>query len=394
MTSSSSATDGLSFDVSDIVQNGTALITWNLVNSGDDTNYTLQATAATSGGTVVPSITANSVTSLTAVGNAASTSVDNDVTYAPLEVTIEQNAGQADPTGVWNIEFDVTFTEPIDDTTFTTADITQTGTATGVTWNIVNSGNDTDYTLQATSATSAGTIIPTLAAAVVSTAGGLDNYASTSTDNSVTYQILTVTIEQKVAQSDPTSTVPVEWDVVFNLPIDNSTFIVSDITHSGTATGVTWNIVNSGDDTNFTIQATAVGVAGTLIPSLGANVVNTPSAALNQASTSVDNTVTFLPLSVTVEQKVAQSDPTSVVPIEFDVVFDQAIDNTTFTTADITDSGTATGITWAIVNSGDDINFTLKTAVTGAGTLIPSIGAGVVSTGGANNSALLPQTIM
>ena len=129
--------------------------------------------------------------------------------------------------------------------------------------------------------------------------------------------------------------------MVFNQAIDSSTFIVGDLTQSGTATGLTWNIINSGDDTNFTLQATAVGTDGTVIPSLALNTVQTAEGGNNSASSSTDNSVTYANLSVTVDQKVAQADPTGELPIEFDIVFNQAIDNSTFIAGDITQGGTA-----------------------------------------------------
>ncbi|MBN2078932.1 MAG: hypothetical protein JW838_08195, partial [Spirochaetes bacterium] len=83
--------------------------------------------------------------------------------------------------------------------------------------------------------------------------------------------------------------------------------------------------------------------------------------------------------SVTVDQAGTQSDPTSALPIEFTIVFSEAIDPATFAVGDITQSGTATGITWALSTS-DNITWTLSaTAVTGEGTLVPSLGAGVVT---------------
>ena len=151
----------------------------------------------------------------------------------------------------------------------------------------------------------------------MTTPSGTNNTASTATDNSVTYQPLTVTVEQKVAQADPTGTLAIEFDVVFSEAIDDTTFVVGDVTQSGTATGITWNIINSGDDINFTLQATAITGAGTVVPSLGAGVVTTATATPNLISTSTDNSVAYQPLTVTIEQKVAQNDPTTAFNIEW-----------------------------------------------------------------------------
>jgi hypothetical protein len=252
------------------------------------------------------------------------------------------------------------------------------GTATGITWNIINSGDDINFTLQATAITGEGTVIPSLAAATVQTSFAADNTASTSTDNSVTYEMkYTVTVNQKGAQADPTSSLPIEFDVVFGQAIDNASFTTADITQNGTASGITWNIINSGDDTNYTLQATVITNAGTVVPSIAIDST-TSGSFKNYASASTDNSVDYqLTFDVTINQKGGQSDPATTLPVEFTVVFSEAINAASFTTADITQNGTASVDTWNIINSGDDTTFTIQvTATTADGTIVPSIAAG------------------
>ena len=70
--------------------------------SGIGPVYTVAVTGMTSPGTVVASVPAHTVVSYQYADNLASTSTDNVVTFdnvAPT-VTINQAAGQADPTGV------------------------------------------------------------------------------------------------------------------------------------------------------------------------------------------------------------------------------------------------------------------------------------------------------
>lgn len=214
----------------------------------------------------------------------------------PVNVTVEQKSGQADSASVFNIEFTVSFDRVITAATFTTADVTQNGSATGVSWNIINLGNNRDFTLQAT-AGSDGTYIPSLNAGVVTDPWANNNNASTSNDNSVTLNTgasLSVTVEQKTGQADPVNSTNVEFDVVFSSAIDTGSFTTADITQSGSAGGITWNIVNNGDDINFTLQATAVSSDGTIIPSINAGLVdNAAVTASNSASTSIDNSVTY-----------------------------------------------------------------------------------------------------
>ncbi len=123
-------------------------------------------------------------------GNSASTSTDNTVTFddaTPPTVTVNQATGQADPTTTLPIRFTIQFSEPIDTRVFTTGDITQNGTATGIAWNITDSGDHRTFTLSATAVTGVGALVPSIAANRVTDLVGNSNVASTSTDNSVTY---------------------------------------------------------------------------------------------------------------------------------------------------------------------------------------------------------------
>ena len=311
-------------------------------------------------------------------------------------VTINQAGTQSDPTGIFPINFAVVFSEPIDASTFTASDIIQNGTATGITWNLTDSGNHVNFTISITAATGAGTIIPSIAANQVNDPVGNGNSTSTSTDNTVTYVTTSpaVTIEQAPGQADPTGGTPINFTVVFSEAINASSFTVSDITQNGTATGVTWRIVDSGDHTTFTLSAIAITAAGTTTvqPSILPNRVTDTAGNGNNASTSTDNIVTFnnaLPPTVTINQAVGQADPTTTLPARFTVVFSEAIIASIFVPADITQNGTATGVTWTITDSGDHTIFTVSaTAVTGFGTLVPSIPANrVTDLVGNNNTA-------
>ena len=93
-----------------------------------------------------------------------------------------------DPTSIMGVEFRVTFSAAIDDSTFTTSDITNGGTGGGIglSWSITNCGDDMNFKLTATSVVGDGTIIPSIAASAVQTSDGGNNLLSTATDNSVT----------------------------------------------------------------------------------------------------------------------------------------------------------------------------------------------------------------
>jgi hypothetical protein len=387
----SEAINPATFTTADIIQNGTATVdTWTITDTGDQTVFTVRATAISVEGVVKPIMNANVVTTTAGKPNRANTGTDNEVTYrTKIDVTVNQKSGQADPTNATPVEFDVVFSEAINPATFTTGDITQNGTATGITWTITDSGDATTFYLRATAVTGTGTIIPSLADSVAQTADGANNNASTATDNSVTFNVnYQVTINQKGGQADPATSLPIEFDVVFSQTINAGSFTPADITQNGTASGITWTITDTGDQTTFTLRATAITTAGTVIPSLDEALTDDGGSAVNDASTSTDNSVTYnVDFDVTVNQKGGQADPTTSLPVEFDVVFSEAITPASFTTADITQNGTATGITWTITDSGDATTFYLRaTAVSGEGTLIPSIAANTVTTGGGGDN--------
>jgi hypothetical protein len=107
-----------------------------------------------------------------------------DVT--PPTVTIDQAAGQLDPTSAAPINFTVVFSEPV--TGFATGDVTLSGTASaGATATVTGSG--AFYTVGVTGMTVDGTIIADIPADVASDAAGNPNAASTSTDNTVTFAL-------------------------------------------------------------------------------------------------------------------------------------------------------------------------------------------------------------
>ncbi|MBI5945014.1 MAG: lamin tail domain-containing protein [Chloroflexi bacterium] len=296
--------DVSTFTSSVITQTGIAssLVTWSITDiSVDHTVFTLSATSvADTGDYLQPSIAVGKVKDLAGNGNNASTSTNLDssrVFYndnVSPTVTINQSSTQTDPTGILPVKFTVVFSEPIIASIFTPSDITQSGTATGITWSIADSGDHKTFTLSATAVTGRGTLIPSIAANRVTDFVGNNNTASTSADNTVTYETTapTVTVNQAVGQADPTSALPINFTVVFSEPIVVSTFTTADISQTGTATGVTWNIVDSGNHMTFTLSASSLTGSGTLIPSISSNKVTDLAGNNNQASTSTDNIVT------------------------------------------------------------------------------------------------------
>ena len=99
-------------------------------------------------------------------------------------VTINQAAGQADPTSTSTINFTAAFSEPV--TGFTSSDVVLSGTA-GATTKVVT-GGPTVYNVAVGGMAGSGTVIAAVAdSAATSVATTAPSTASTSTDDSVTY---------------------------------------------------------------------------------------------------------------------------------------------------------------------------------------------------------------
>src|SRR5437870_3209711 len=169
--------------------------------------------------------------------------------------------------------------------------------------------------------TSAGTVIATIAAGMATDAAGNGNTASTSTDNSVTFDTTppTVTINQAAGQADPTSASPINFTAVFSQPISRLTS--THVTIGGTAGG-TKTVTVSGGPSTYNVAVSGMGSAGTVIAPTFPTRRSSDLGNGNTASTSTDNSVTFdtTPPTVTINQAAGQADPTSASPINFTAV--------------------------------------------------------------------------
>lgn len=202
-------------------------------------------------------------------------------------VTINVASGQLDPTNATPILFTTIFSEVVLD--FATGDVTLSGTA-GASSAIV-SGSGTTYTVTVSGMTSDGTIIATILAGVAHDAAANPNSASTSTDNTVTYDTTqpTVTINQAAGQADPTEISPIDFTVIFSQAVTG--FGNADVTLSGTAGATTVSVTGSG--TTYNVAVSGMTLSGTVIATIPEDIAQDAAGNLNLASTSTDNTVTF-----------------------------------------------------------------------------------------------------
>ncbi len=344
--------------------------------TGSGTTYNVAVSGMNTTGLVVASVPAGVASSASGALNLASTSTDNSVTYnaPPLTVTIDQAAGQADPTSTSPINFTVVFSEAV--TGFTGTDISFTGSTVSGTLAAAVTGSGATYNVAVSGMTSSGLVVASVPAGVASTAGGGLNLASTSTDNSVTYNAppLAVTINQAAGQADPTSSSPINFTVVFS---ESATgFTGTDISFTGSTAGGTLVAAVTGSGATYNVAVSGMTSSGLVVASVPAGVASTVGGELNLASTSTDNSVQYNygPPTVTINQAAGQDDPTLSTTINFTAVFNEPV--TGFTGADVILSGTAGANTAVVTGSGTTYNVAVS-GMTDGGTVIATIPADV-----------------
>ena len=292
----------LGFDATDIVLTGTAGATTAVITQPDPLDlltYDVAVSGMTQSGTVIAAVKPGAIVDSALNPSAASTSIDNTVAWTmvvvdntPPDVTINQAAAQTDPTSTSPMLFSVVFSETV--TGFATGDVTLSGTAGATTATV--SGSGANYTVTVTGMTQSGTVIASIPAAKAVDASNNANTASTSTDNTVTWTMPvvdntppTATMNQAAAQTDPTSTSPLLFTVVFSEVVTG--FATGDVALSGTAGATTASV--SGSGANYTVTVTGMNQSGTVIASIPANIATDAAANGNLAATFTDNMITY-----------------------------------------------------------------------------------------------------
>jgi hypothetical protein len=107
------------------------------------------------------------------------------VDRTPPSVTINRAGGQSDPTNASPINFRVAFSEGV--TGFTASDISLAGGTAGGTRSASITGGPSIYNVAISGMTSDGTVVASIGAGAAQDAAGNASAASTSTDNTVTY---------------------------------------------------------------------------------------------------------------------------------------------------------------------------------------------------------------
>jgi len=169
-------------------------------------------------------------------------------------VTINQAAGQSDPTLSQPVNFTVVFDESVSD--FTNTDVTIGGTALPTTVAVTGSG--TTYNVAVSGMTVNGTVTASLAGGVAKDALGNLSSVSTTTDNTVTYNGACIPPAQPANFTQSTSSVCVGASgVTYAVPNDAA---ASSYTWSYSGTGATI----TGTTNSVTIDFSSTATSGTL----------------------------------------------------------------------------------------------------------------------------------
>jgi hypothetical protein len=281
------------------------------------------------------------ITSTDCAGNVGTVTKNYTVDNTPPTVTINQAAGppaQADPTSTAPINFTVVFSEQV--TGFATGDVLFTGsTAPGTLVGTVTGTGP--YNVAVTGMTGSGNVIAIIPASVCTDTAtpGNANLASTSTDNSVAYDVTTPTVNitsTAVVNGGATTTTPLPFTATFSEPVTG--FVAGDITVTNAVTPVT-NF--AGGPTVYTFDVTPFhATLTTYVPTVNIAAAVAKDAALNDNLASTQNPFTFtfnvINPTCNLTRGVGGVDPTNAaIPVV--ATFSSAV--TGFDATDITLSG-------------------------------------------------------
>ena len=326
------------FDVGDLTP-GNATVGNFLAVDGD--TYTFDLTPSTPG--LVTADIADGVATDSA-GNGNTVAAQFSLTFDSDSPTVAMSSTAANPTNTSPIPVTVQFSEDV--TGFDASDVTPGNATVG---SFIAVDGDT-YTFDLTPLAD-GLITADIAADVAQDASSNGN--SPASQFSRTFDTLapTVTLNQAAGQADPTST-SISFTVTFDEPVNGFGDSAADVNLSGTA-GVATAVVTEiapNDGTTYNVGASGMTVSGTVIASIPAGAALDEAGNDNSASTSTDNTVTFIADAVSPQVSSvdrADSNPTSAASVDFTVTFSEDV-----TGVDLPDfTLTTTGVSGANVDS-------------------------------------------
>jgi hypothetical protein len=218
-----------------------------------------------------------------------------DIDRTAPSVTVDQAVGQSDPANASPINFTVVFSEDV--IGFAAGDVILGGTA-GATTAVVTGGPST-YNVAVSGMSGSGTVTASIAAGVATDVVLNPNTASTSTDNTVTFDNVapTATINQEPGQTDPATTSPVRFTIAFSEPVVG--FTAADVMLGGAANPTTAVVL--GGPTSYTIEVSGMTANGAITVNVPAGAATDIAGNPNAAVILIDNFVVFQAFFMTPE---------------------------------------------------------------------------------------------
>jgi len=320
--------------------------------SGSGPTYTISVFGMTGNGIVVATIPEGVVQDSFGSPNSASTSMDNIITFdiTPPSVTVNQSIEQPDPTSTSPIVFTVKFSESV--IGFTNSDVSFVGSSAPGALVASISGSGSNYTISVSGMTDSGTVVASILPNAVEDLAGNFNTQSTSTDNSVTFDInsVSVTIDQAALQTDPTNSSPIEFSVLFSDSVTG--FTSSDISFSGSTVSGSLSASITGSGASYKISVTGMTGTGYVIVSIPEDSVQNSLGNPNSKSTNIDNSVYYdvTPPSVSINvlnPNLSMGSTSEVIFTFSEEILGFTIDAITVENGTIKDLETTDNITWA-----------------------------------------------
>ena len=292
------------------------------------------------------------------------------VKSVPLNVTINQASGQADPTNSAPINFTVIFGKSVSD--FTAVDVTLNSTSGATTATVTGSG--TTYNVAVSGMTSNGTVIASIDTSAAHDAAGNPNTTSVSNDNMVTYDSTKPTVVLTSTAPNPTKISPIPVTATFSEAVTG--FVVGDITvGNGTASNL---VPVNAMVYNFDVTP---GVQGLVTVDIAAGVAQDGAGNFNSAATRLS--IAYDTVSPTVILTSTAPNPTKTSPISVTATFSEAV--TSFVVGNITvGGGTASNL---VVVSATVYTFDITPATQGLVTVDIRAGVTQDSAGNGNTAA-------
>jgi outer membrane protein OmpA-like peptidoglycan-associated protein len=299
------------------------------------------------------------------------------LSYQPLSASVAYS-GTGSITNASTLEFDLSFTEAVDEATLTAADFSNTGTATGCVFAITGSGANYSVTV---SGCSEGTIVPTLGAGSVNASSGAAGPGSAVSAASITIDRTAPTsVGAPVVTTTPT-TVGSSSNALgaFTTAVTLTSSIVAGQATGGRAEflleGAVFAIDNTiaSDDTSVTMSLSTNATIRAAIAQAGPITVVLYDAAGNfVTSAATTPVVDYVP--PTVASFVPASGQAAILnsssAISFTLVLSESVSG--LASGDFSNAGTATGCTFA-PDASSGVSFTVTATGCSAGTIQPRL---------------------